>query len=301
MSWFGFDTHHARWELRTMRLLFALVLFWGIFRPPVAAMPHPHGVAHLVDLTFLADPQVFAVLKSLLIVPLALFVWGRWMAVSLTFITAFWIGSWTLIESQGAIGHGSQIAGLVLLAMWLAYVVGPWLRRREGVWARRPDLTLDDLAIYWVHQVIAAAYVVAGVSKLTTTGFQLVPFLPRWLVRVQYIPVQITKTHEEEYYAFLDPEQLERAQVLGDLFALNPDLTRFIFSGGLVLELLAFLLLIDRRWAAGMGVALIMMHVMISLTMNLHFTMNIWVALIFLINVPYWLAQGARGRSVPSA
>jgi hypothetical protein len=40
---------------------------------------------------------------------------------------------------------------------------------------------------------------------------------------------------------------------------------------------------------------------MISLTMNLHFTMNIWVALIFLINVPYWLAQGARGRSVPSA
>jgi hypothetical protein len=293
MSWFGFKIHHAPWELRVMRLLLAVLVYRNLPKPTVAAQPHPHGIAQLVDLTFLADPQVFAVLKGLLLVPLALFVWGRWMAPSLTYILALWTGVWTLNQSQGAIGHGNQIVGLIVLALWLAHTLGSWLWRRGAPW-RRPGLTLDDLSIYWVQQMIAAAYVVAGISKLARSGFQLAPFLPCWLLDVQYMPVQITKTHEELYYAVLKPELLERSAQLAGLFAAHPDLTRLFFSGGLFLELLAFLLLINRAWAAGIGVALYLMHAMIGLTMLLHFSLNQYVILIFLVNVPYWAMVAAR-------
>jgi hypothetical protein len=292
-SWFGFNTHYATWELRVMRLFFAVLVFWRLDRPAVAEAPHPHGIANLVDLTFLADPWVFTVLKSFLVVPLILFVWGRWMTVSLTLILAAMIGTQTLNQSQGAIGHRSQIVGLVLLALWLAYLVGPRLRRSRGTWWRA-DLTVDDLGIYWAQQMIAAAYCVAGITKLAVTGFQLVPLAPRWILNVQYIPVQITKTHEEAYYTAFDPEMLDRGRFLAELFVQNPDLTRLFFSGGLVLELFAFLLLMGRRWAAGMGVALIGMHMMIALTMHLHFWENVFVAAIFLVNVPYWLAVLGR-------
>jgi hypothetical protein len=293
---FGFRVHYGTWELRIMRLLLAWLVVDSLRRPAVAAAPHPHGLAQLVDLTFLADPRIFATLEWVLLVPLALFVWGRWMAVSLTYVLALFVGTFTLRNSQGAIGHSTQIVGLVLLAMWLAYTVGS-LARLAGARSRRPDLTLHDLSIYWVHQFIAGAYMVAGVSKLTRSGIHLSPLLPAWMLDVQYAGVQITKTNEELYYATLDPTFLEQAATLGGFFVAHPDLTRVLFSGGLVLELLAFLLLIDRRWAAVIGVLLILMHTMISHTMNLSFRLNVYVVLIFLVNVPYWAAALAARRS----
>lgn len=292
MSWFGFHTHYADWELRVMRLLFAVLVFAYLTKPSVAALPHPNGVAQFVDLTFLADARVFGALKGLMLVPLTLFVWGRWMSLSLTYILALWVGSWTLEQSQGAIGHASQIVALVLLAMWLGYAVGPWFWRRTGF--RQPGLTLDDLSMYWVQQMIAAAYVVAGVSKLVRSGVQLAPLLPRWLADVQYIPVQIVKTHHEAYYTLPNPELLERSQRLAGFFALHPDLTRLFFGGGLAVELLAFLLLINRAWAAWIGLSMLVMHVMVELTMELRFTMNQLVVLVFLVNVPYWAVIAAR-------
>ncbi|MGI9243657.1 MAG: hypothetical protein ACR2RV_22865, partial [Verrucomicrobiales bacterium] len=69
----------------------------------------------------------------------------------------------------------------------------------------------------------------------------------------------------------------------------HPWLTRLMLTGGLVLELFAFLLLINRAWAAAIGISLIAMHLAIGELMGLHFPQNIQADFGMLVNAPFWI------------
>jgi hypothetical protein len=65
-----------------------------------------------------------------------------------------------------------------------------------------------------------------------------------------------------------------------------PNLARFFFGGGLLIELAAFVILINRRWALLGGVAIILFHLSVSKVMQLDFEYHMAVALIFCVNLP---------------
>ena len=142
----------------------------------------------------------------------------------------------------------------------------------------RPGLALHRVAIYASTVTFAAAYVVCGIVKLVNSDF-------KWIQKVPYLSVQLLKSNWDGYYDSLQPvpEWLPRiTQGIVD----HPNLARLVFGSGLLIELLAFVVLINRRWAFVGGLSIIALHLSISKVMDLHFEYHMAAALIFLVNVP---------------
>ena len=114
-----------------------------------------------------------------------------------------------------------------------------------------------------------------------------------WLHRAPWLAVQLYKTHYSAYYDTLvmPPEWLQRVT---EILVRHPNLARLIFGAGLAIELGAFVVLVNRRWALGGGLAIIALHLSISKLMSLDFLAHIYAALIFLVNVP-GLRRALRG------
>jgi hypothetical protein len=109
-----------------------------------------------------------------------------------------------------------------------------------------------------------------------------------WLYNAPYLAVQLLKTNWSHYHDTLEmpPAWLQTVtQTLID----HPNLARLFFGAGLLIELLGFIVLINRRWALAGGLAIIALHLSISQVMSLNFLTHIFAALIFLVNVPGWL------------
>ena len=275
-------------ELLVMRLLFAFLAFdvikWKT--GPFTTQKFPHGIAHFVDLTWLAKHPPGALWQGLTIAGLAVYVAGRVSALALLPALFFAITIGTLLTSQSQnVNHTWQLITMILLAQFLVYA---WPRGKRAF--LRPGQEVHRLAIYASTVVIAASYVVCGVVKLANSHFQ-------WIQKVPNLSLQIMKSNWAGYYDTLEqpPEWLSKAaQAIVD----HPHLARVFFGSGLLIELLGFVVLINRKFAFWGGLMIIALHLSISKVMDLHFEYHMAAAVIFLVNVPG--ISKTFGRSQPS-
>lgn len=270
---------HPDWALFVMRVLFAVLLFEMIKweTGPFTTQNHPNGIARWFDLTWLSSHPPGLLEKGTVIAFLCLYALGLAPAVGLLPALAFAILIGTLITSQSQnVNHSWQMVTMIALAQFLVY--GWHALWKRSVW--RPSREVHQLAVYASTVVIAASYVVCGVVKLKNSDFM-------WIARVPYLSVQLLKTNWANYYNTLEkpPEWLEMAtQWVVDY----PNLARLFFGTGLLIELLAFVILINKRWALFGGLAIVALHLSISQVMQLNFTYHIAAAVIFLIIPAFW-------------
>lgn len=290
---FGFKIKYDPVELLLQRVALALVVFLGLIRLEVFnSQPSPIGLAWRFDLTFIHDPALTPWFTAALLLSLLLYIWGRATLLALSYLLAYWVVVHTLSHSQGAIGHGTNLVGLVLLALWSGHGTALVYRLLRQPLRPGTDLNAHDLANYFTMQVIAAAYIVAGISKLILSK-------GTWIDQLPNIAVAVQRNHDQRYYNDLTPGLMEKGRFLADLIAQHPTATRLLFSGGLLVELLAFLALLNRRAAFLVGVSLYVMHVLIEQTMALNFYRNKWILLIYFINLPFiavWCWRGLKAR-----
>ena len=71
-----------------------------------------------------------------------------------------------------------------------------------------------------------------------------------------------------------------------------------VYAPGLIVELLAFLMLFGRVWMLIIGLAVIAMHTLVDVTMNLAFPQHQWIFLVYAVNLPFWAAKAIQ--SLPS-
>lgn len=257
--------------------------------------PNPEGLAHLPGAAWFAQPAVGAAMMWVSLAGLILFALGR--APVLALLPALFgnlmIGS--LKNSQGAINHSGQLLSMVLLTAWLLYLWAAWSDRRghagnpgstAGGWWH-PGLIRERLVVHWIKVTIAASYVVCALQKWIDSDLQ-------WIWRTPWLAVQIIKNNRAEYFSKLEQPAGWIAVELPNLILQHPHVARVVFGSGLLLETFAFLALCGRRWAAGYGLALIGLHLSISVVMALNFDLHMWLILIFLVNVPGWLLPGSR-------
>lgn len=270
-------------EMFLMRAGFAALVFYTIKWETGAwtTQKFPNGLAHFFDLTWIAQSPPGWGLQGLTLAGLAAYVAGWLPALSLLPALFFSIVIGTLGNSQGAINHSTQMVTMMLLAQFLVYLIprGPGVAKPAAHWIR-PGFITQRQVIWWSTVVIAASYVVCGVVKLTNSNFM-------WLHDAPYLAVQLLKTNWANYHDTLEmpPAWLQTAtQALVD----HPNLARLVFGSGLLVELLGFVILINRRWALAGGLAIIALHLSISQLMSLNFLTHIFAALIFLVNVPGW-------------
>jgi hypothetical protein len=277
-------------EMRAIRLLFAIVIWFTV--PPALSLttqPHPVGLARFVDLTFLAKPGVLSGMRIALVPLLALYVWGRfpWLAIPLLLAATVLPG--TLDNSQGSTQHSLQVVSLILLAQAVGVLAGAC-----GLFGKDKDTPLSGQRwnIFLSQQAIVAAYVVTAITKLHVSGLG-------WIVESRNFPIQMTKNLRMQYYNTLEDATANAGfwaalpHKVQAVFLDSPNFCRLVLSGGLALELFAFLALLGRRWAAAYGALLIVFHVLVRAMTGLNFRYHMAVLFAFLV-LPWILGKCPR-------
>jgi hypothetical protein len=279
----------AAWETLCMRAGFAAVLWWEFpslhqLPPAGAPLPFPHALAQWIDLTWALDAGAFAALRVALLAAAALYVAG----VALPFAALTMLGCYmvagTLRNSLGAIGHMHQLMTLVLLGQTLA--TWSWLvaHRSRTAWLGRAPAALHAHATRVTLQIIAASYVLSGITKLLTTDGE-------WLLQTRFAPVQLEKTRWQEFHNTLVMPETPLGDLVSRLCLEHGWVCVAFFGPGLLVELGAFAMLLGRVPALVAGGAIVLMHVLIALTMALDFLQNAAIVFLFAVNAPYWLTR----------
>jgi hypothetical protein len=279
--------------------------------------PRPNGIAQFLDVTRVAQPANVPIIAGMLGIFLIIFMLGVAPVISIFSLAIFQIAVGALENSQGNnIYHTSQILALGMVGMggaalveniralrtggwsglrahcaarytWLAYALrtpATWFRTASAGENLSPEIEARQeqsrsFLIYITQQMIAVAYVVAGLSKLWISK-------GTWFTDVQHIALQFEKNTLTKFYQELNPRPgIPSVTVFVDA---HPTFTSVFFAPGLLLEIFCFLALFNRSLMAVFGVSLMVMHFLIALIMALDFYYNEWLVAIFFVNVPFW-------------
>ncbi len=333
--------HFARYEWLVMRLGLAWLVWLTVRHPPnLTEQPAPIGLAHYVDLTWIGQAPAFDGLVRF--IPLWVqdaLIWighppitSSWSVIALAMVIFYALG-WlpllstgvllamhvfigTLVNSQGAIHHTTQIIGYLLLGqflchLWHAFKPDPriwdprhsWQQVKHHAWnplawlgqTAAPGTRANDW-VWFSLQMTAAAYVVSGVSKLLRSGFD-------WVRDIPNIPLQFEKNHLMWYYNTLEEPTRATSDFAVQVTIDYPQLAQTFFSIGLILELTAFLILWRRSLALLWGLGLFMLHTFVTELMNLQFFFNKTALILLAVNLPFWLvaiALHCRRQSPPA-
>jgi hypothetical protein len=272
-----------------MRALFAGLL-WRCAMPPalrVAGRPWPVGLARLVDLTPLARPTVYRWLRLTAAAVLPFYVAGLGAPLAVPYLCLFAMAVGTLGNSQGATNHRRQVLTLVLLVQAVFYVT-----RGEPApldWRARlgSEMAFDALAMHWSRQAVIAVYLTAGLTKVLRSGI-------RWIRDAPNVALQVIKSAEQEYYSRFDDSHRTRARATAEAILRRPALVRAALTLGLLAELASPLALAGRAAGAVVGIAVVGFHRIVSRYMHIDFPELEWCVVIFVVDVPYWVARGVR-------
>ena len=291
---------HAGWEMLLMRVAFAW-LVWSSTPQflPYHSQPHPNSIAHILDLTFLANVDALGPLRGVIFAALVFYVIGIAVFPALSIICAMQIAWGSFENSQGAINHSFQPLALAALAQWgtAGYFAISRILRKAPLTA----LSTTEIQRYMIHAAkvaLISCYVTSSVTKLERTGGE-------WVLRTPNLAAAIKKTNASHYLnSFHHTSPLSEAAP--ELIVRHPNLARLFFGGGLLLEFFAFLALLGRWPAVAIGTSLIAMHEAIAVIMHLHFPVFQWLSIVFLVNVPYliflagksiWRVRNSRSTS----
>lgn len=269
-----------------MRIGVALVAWYTMSGPsPFHSQPIPHGMALWgADFSWLGDVELAKTLVPFWAVCLGLYAIGVVPVITLLPPIVAVVGHGVIGNSQGAIGHTTQIVGVTLIAAWLAAAWSAVAKIR-----RKPlpyGFNSRQLEMDWMRQVIISGYVVSALVKLYESG-------GAWLSTTPYFGLQIEKSTGMAYYSELVPPG--NAHWLAQYFIDHPLIAKLAIGAGLPLELFAFLALYNRRSALIFGVGLYGLHTMISEVMNLGFVYHKALLMYLFVN-PIWWAWWLGGK-----
>ena len=272
---------HNRWELLFLRAGLAIILILSLHSnwPGFTDQPKPNGLAHLFDFSFFGEPEAMKILYPFYLAALALYTLGSFMPLALAFMTFFTTGVGTLMNSQGAIGHSTQLLAMIVLAQFLVHTSYASLRLLRGPrgWLASPASCADSMD--WSRNVIAAAYVVCGVVKLVNSK-------GLWIWNTPNLSLQLIKTNEMDYYNRLATEVGFWANDFPEILVEHPWFAQIFFGGGLFIELFAFVALLGKKWAFFGGLAIVALHLSISQIMRLNFEEH--MAIVGLLLIAPW-------------
>jgi hypothetical protein len=271
------------------RLMFAVLLVFTL-RAQVTFTSEPHqvGLLKLLHglgegpwLTWLADPEAWAVFKGGFIALLFAYVAGAGLPVVLPVLAVMHVLPFTLYNSQGFTHHGNQIVScaLVLQACAAAYAAA-----RQGTAAfRPPGAALRAWMLVQAQVAVAGMYFISVWTKLANSGGM-------WLWNSNHIALDMVKTQRQSYLNHFDPAYAATPPEALWMLA-HPWVSRLFFSSGVVLELVCILAIGRRRLAFAIGVALIAVHRSIDWLMGgVAFLNNELLCFIFLVNLPFLMA-----------
>jgi hypothetical protein len=264
-----------------LRLFFGLVVAHTIsLEVPFHDQPHPVGLAHIFDLTWLSDPHNLSAYRNVIYLLVIFYVAGWILPIVLPALAVGHTLMFTLYNSQGYTHHGYQIICLTLMAQAgtvLYYTV------LKGLRLQPPDALLNSWLLVQSQVVVTGTYLVSFFTKIFSTGGM-------WFWNANYIAIDLIKTQRQHYFSRFNPG--DAGNPVEAMWLLeHPWITRGLFTSGALLEAIAFVALASRRLGFLIGIALILMHRSVAMLMGLRFQNNEMLCMIFLVGIPYIVAR----------
>ena len=134
-----------------LRVFFAVVVAYTFrFEVPFSTQPHPTGLAHFFDLTWLSNSASYSIFRAIIYFLLFLYAAGVLLPITLPLLALGHVLAFTLYNSQGYTHHGFQIVSLTLVAQAGTVLYDTVCR---GVRMRPPDALLNSWLL-WQSQVV---------------------------------------------------------------------------------------------------------------------------------------------------
>lgn len=274
-----------------LRLFFGMVVAFTIsLEVPFPTQPHPAGLAHFFDLTWLSDPHNLFAYRSVIYLLILFYVAGLLLPIVLPALAVGHALMFTLYNSQGYTHHGYQIVSLTLVAQAATVL---YYTALKGLRLQPPDALLNSWLLVQSQVVVVGTYLVSFFTKILSTGGM-------WLWNANYIAIDLIKTQRQHYFSRFDPSDAGNPAEAMWLLE-HPWIARGFFASGALLEAIAFLALANRRLGFLIGVGLVLMHRSVSMLMGLRFQFNEMLCVIFLVGIPYFVArclERVRSRAV---
>lgn len=188
----------------------------------------------------------------------------------------------TIEESNGILERRGLLT-FIFVAQFVAYLMSVF-NEKSNVKQNRVQFSV---------QVVAAGYVLAGLSKLFQSGLG-------WVTDGPKIVLQILKSH---YYTYVDlgnEKWLIKGNQIVDFINNNTELLIVLLFFSLLIELLAFLAIFSKKHTIIYGFLLLSMHVGIYVVLEIAIVSIIFPMLIFMINPLYigWLISESFFRKI---
>ena len=277
------------------RVLFGAVILYSLRRLlNFVGEDHPVGLLEMVQpmgwsLMWLTEPAAFEVFRMVLVGVVALYVIGLGLPIVLPVLALMHILYFTFYNSQGFSHHGNQIVSLTLMFQACCAVVAAFKSR--SAWGF-PDARLRAWILVQSQVVIVGCYFISVMTKMEKSDGE-------WFQNSNYIAVDMVKTSRQGYLNHLDPSHLER-QKQAEWYLERPNLSRLLFSSGVLLEAVSILAIGHRLLGFVIGVSLVLMHRSISALMGLDFPYYEMLDVIYLVGLPFglaWLISKLPGRA----
>lgn len=247
----------------------ALSLMWlGIFRYTSINQDiilYPTGLCAFFDCSLLTSNYTFAVLIFIGVILAILYILEKWMPFTTFLMFFISLLIFTLEESNGILNRNS-LYSMAFLAQFFAYY-----RNNNN------NNNLKSERIQFPIQIIAAGYVLAGISKLKESGLN-------WITSAPQASIQILKNY---CYAYFDTGQvhyLNHGMKLVNFTLENVLFIKIIFASSLFLELFAWIAIKNKQNALIYGLLLTAMHLGILYFMHIMIVSIFAPMIIFMVN-----------------
>lgn len=174
--------------------------------------------------------------------------------------------------NSNGIFYRSEILSCVLFAQFLAYTNYSLTKNKNQLYNNRFKFSV---------QLIASLYVLSAIKKLHTSGIY-------WILSYKEFALK-AKTNILIIYANWGIDLTTYAELVYNTLYNNPIFTISILTISLLIEMLAFLMVVNKKATFIYGIVLLIFHLGIFITMFVYVPPILIVVITFVFNLPYIL------------
>lgn len=257
----------VEWKFTKISVLF----FWlvGVRSANINTeqLPYPGGIFSFFNGSFLASPHTSLIFLIGACILAVFYMAEKWMTATTFLMFLLSLVLFSLEESSGILNRRGLFTA-IFLAQCIAYF--------------RNTSQLKEERIQFPVQIIAAGYVLAGISKVRESGLL-------WFTRAPMVSIQIIKGYSYAYFNTGDIRQFNKGMKHANFILQHAFLAKALLGTSLILELFAWVGVRNKQTTFIFGLMLAAMHLGIWYFMNILIAAVVYPMLIFMVNPLYLL------------
>lgn len=275
----SFSYSDKEWAVtRAITSIFWLATMWRVILVYGRGNPFPEGICRWFDCSALADgPLSWITLAVASLLALA-YVRGNSPLIITASMACMSVVILSIERCHGVQAR-EELWSMILLGQTFAQV-----RHRLGNESFRQTVPEQNILMAYSVQMLTVAYVIAGITKLHTSGID-------WVLNSPNVQLQVIKLAAQLKIEF----GLEWPSAYADVVVLFidrcPFLFRTLFALALLTELLAFIGMLSKRLSRLYGVMLLILHAGIMLVMFIIIPTFIVCIVAYMTPIPQWIAS----------